>query len=101
MGADTHAAKHTHRQTYRHINTMTRPGLRAGQSENQMQHVLPILFCMCITIFFIFFYYLISISGTHICIVTTQASDCTKEVHRCVMSNVTKLGKKKQALTFD
>ena len=30
---DTHTHIQTDRQTYRHINTMTRPGLRAGPSE--------------------------------------------------------------------
>ena len=31
---DKTTKKHTHKQTHRHINTMTRPGLRAGPSEN-------------------------------------------------------------------
>ena len=30
---DTHTHIQTDRQTYRHINTLTRPGLRAGPSE--------------------------------------------------------------------
>ena len=29
--------KHTHTQTHRHINTMTRPGLRDGPSEKNMK----------------------------------------------------------------
>ena len=33
-GAHRQAHRQTHRQTHRQINTMTRPGLGAGPSEN-------------------------------------------------------------------
>ena len=32
--------KHTHKQTDKHINTMTRPGLGAGPSENEVSRTI-------------------------------------------------------------
>ena len=36
MGEGGQADKHTKRQTHRHINNMTLPGLRAGPSEKTL-----------------------------------------------------------------
>ena len=41
----THTHKQTHKQTDRHISAMTRPGLRAGPSENQENR--PKQICLC------------------------------------------------------
>ena len=38
---DYGVGRHTDRQTHRHINTMTRPGLGAGQSENPPNKNVP------------------------------------------------------------